>query len=278
MFSMISSQLRRSQGMLQTTNPDKIQELNKLFRGLVQLVQTLYKGSLLPLRASKDYLRELIIQLLSIIVEPNMHSLPDAETVIRLTNILVCRVIEKSDPNEMFCSLVRLLNENLQKHSANKRMIDLTLKCLWKWLKQFNLWAEDKAYTFDIESFLREFFAFMKSHPFSSFASRDITPLKTMKTIVHQMVNKLGAEKIEIALVRIPDHKSTEAGIYMCKLLQKEIRNRSNATAQHRANNNVDEFFANLPDPVESNETKNQTYMRRLKMIQDRCGLENNIY
>lgn len=35
------------------------------------------------------------------------------------------------------------------------------------------------------------------------------------------------------------------------------------------------DFFANLPDPQQAGESKTSTYMRRLKMIQDRSGLDN---
>jgi hypothetical protein len=64
-------------------------------------VLQLFKGDFLPRRASKDSLREIIYQLLVLIIDDNLNTLSDAIHIIKMINVLVVRIIEKADPNNV---------------------------------------------------------------------------------------------------------------------------------------------------------------------------------
>ena len=147
---------------------------------------------------------------------------------------------------------MRLLNDAMQTPS-NVRLLELTMKCQWKVLKQFGIWTkENPAYDFDTEGFLNEFYFFMKSHPFSSFNSQDATPLKTMKTIIHAVVLNLGPLSVQTQMTKLPELKNSEAGLYLNKLvtrevsklkngptapIQDELHSNSNSNTAHQNNN-----------------------------------------
>ena len=104
----------------------------------------------------------------------------------------------------------------------NPRLLDLVMKCQWKLLKQFSEWGSDHNYNFDLDSIIREFHAFIKVNPFNGPNTRDLTPIKTMKTILHALVMHVGGEKVLKALYKMPDLQGSETEVYISKLIQRE--------------------------------------------------------
>ncbi|CAG7828433.1 unnamed protein product [Allacma fusca] len=234
LLSIITMQLRKLQPMLSSSSPEKIQEMNQLYRCIVQLLQALYKQGPSPLASNgtKNTVRELIYHLLTLIIDPNITILPDATFICKTVNVLVVRVIEHSDANAVICGLIRLLNDTLQMKN-NPRLLDLVMKCQWKLLKQFSEWGADHSYNFDLDSIIREFHAFIKVNPFTGPNARDLTPIKTMKTILHALVMHVGGEKVLKALYKMPDLQGSETEVYISKLIQREC-------SKKRSENNID--------------------------------------
>ena len=135
-----------------------------------------------------------------------------------------------------FSGLIRLLNDTLQM-AANPRLLELVMKCQWKLLKQFSDWGEDHNYAFDLDSIIREFHAFIKVNPFMGPNSRDLTPIKTMKTILHALVMHVGGEKVLKALYKMPDLKGSETEVYISKLIQRECSKKRIETNMDRNSN-----------------------------------------
>lgn len=222
MLSMTSLQIHRLQATIESANPEKLTEVNKFYRCAVAFLTSLYKGDFLPQKASKETIKDLIQNLLLLIIDPSLERLSDAAPIVRLINIMVVRIIEKSDPNSVTCALIRLLNETLTS-SKQPRMLDLVMKCQWKLLKQFSVWEQWNNYDWDVAAILTEFNLFMRNHPFGSFQGQDITPLKTMKTILHALVVHLGGEAIAEHLSFMPEIQESEAGLYINKVIQREM-------------------------------------------------------
>lgn len=56
-----------------------------------------YSNATLSRRVSKDVLRDLIEQLISLLVNRHMEELESGESYVRIINTLVVRIIERSD-------------------------------------------------------------------------------------------------------------------------------------------------------------------------------------
>lgn len=126
----------------------------------------------------------------------------------------------------VFSALIRLLKETLDDADAgleNSKLLELVMKCQWKLLKQHNVWVQNEDYLWDTRAILWEYHYFMQNHPFGSFTKRDGTPLKTIKTIVHALIMQAGTEPVQTVLNEIPDLKSSEAGVYISKIIQREL-------------------------------------------------------
>ncbi|XP_021953812.1 protein mini spindles isoform X2 [Folsomia candida] len=224
MLAMISNQYLRQQPTLQNRDEEHLNELNKYFSSSVQLLTALFKHELLPKKASRDGLKDIIYHLLMLIIDDNLEQLTDSVTIIRLVNVMVVRIIENTEPNAISCALIRLLNDALNENGGeNYRLLELVMKCQWKLLKQHNVWVQNEDYHWDTRAILLEYHYFMKNHPFSSFCNRDGTPLKTIKTIVHALVMQAGVETIQSIMNDIPELKNSEGGVYISKIIQREL-------------------------------------------------------
>jgi hypothetical protein len=103
-------------------------------------------------------------------------------------------------------------------------MLELVMKCQWKLLKEHNaVWAKDKDYVWDVRAILTEYHSFIKNHPFSFFANRDGTPLKTIKTTLHALVMQAGTEVVQDQMNALPELRDSEGGHYISKIIQREL-------------------------------------------------------
>jgi len=181
----------------------------------------------LPRKATKNYLRDIIDQLLMLIIDENLELLVDAPSIIKNVNVLVVRVIENTEPSSITCALIRLLNETLiNTQYKSSRILELVMKCQWKLLKQYNVWVNNKNYDWDVKAILLEYSAFVREHPFSAFQNKDITPLKTIKTILHSLVTHVGCEILQFHMNSMPELRDSEAGHYLSKIIQRELVNK----------------------------------------------------
>jgi len=70
-----------------------------------------------------------------------------------------------------------------------------------------------------------EFHVFLKAHPFESWHNRDPTPLKTMKTMMHMIVSRLGAKQVfTVFREKEAGMKGSEAWAYLLKLIERELQ------------------------------------------------------
>jgi hypothetical protein len=130
--------------------------------------------------------------------------------------------------------LIRLLNETLTDADdgiENSRLLELVMKCQWKLLKQHGVWVQNQDYCWDTRAIMLEYFAFMQLHPFGSFAKKDGTPLKTIKTIIHALVMQVGSEEVQTIMDQYPDLKRTEAAVYISKIIQRELLKKTSSIA-----------------------------------------------
>jgi len=104
------------------------------------------------------------------------------------------------------------------------RIMELAMKCQWKALKQLSTFVDENVpYEYDIAAILTEFHIFLRTHPFETWRDRDMVPLKTMKTVVHNLVSKLGHAKVAGVLQGMPALMDSEAGGYLRKLIDREM-------------------------------------------------------
>ena len=136
------------------------------------------------------------------IVDPDLPNVDSSKTLSRALNMLMVRAIENCEPNITFRSLLSILRDSANEGSSNddihKKYVELVMKCLWKitklipaFLKAGALHAE--LLLIDIDGFFTVAPPqYWKQKTVQTGESQADMPLRTVKTILHELVNELG--------------------------------------------------------------------------------------
>ncbi|XP_069680440.1 protein mini spindles isoform X4 [Periplaneta americana] len=221
-------------------------EVTRAYRTLFMLLMTFYNNPILAQRVSKDVLRDLIDQLISLLVNRHMEELENGDSYIRIINTLVVRIIERSDHTNVTCALIKLLYECAASSTSSSRFMELVMKCLWKVVKLFPNWEGET----DFDMVLYDIHLFLKDFPSSSWKKRQSdTPVRTIKTILHCMT-KIKGNRILLHLSRIDNLNESELQTYLMKLIktvkQESSPPKKESKSQHRLSKTTHELLSEI--------------------------------
>jgi cytoskeleton-associated protein 5 len=78
--------------------------------------------------------------IISILLEPEVHQLPDGAQIIRALNVLTVKMIDRSDPTAITCAFIRQLRETVGNTSLSPEYTEMV--CGWAGLGWAGLgWA-----------------------------------------------------------------------------------------------------------------------------------------
>jgi cytoskeleton-associated protein 5 len=176
------------------------------------------------------------------LVDPDFQKADGFSGLSRALNVLMVRIIENANPNYAFKAFLKILSEtaltNSQPLVSNVKYLELAMKCLWKITKVVGslissrkLVVEDLL--FDIHSFLLvappEYW---KNKATISKNDQADMPLRTIRTILHEVVNSLGVESMSYASV-LPNIQDNHVVNYLRQMVmnfeKKNINNRPNS-------------------------------------------------
>ncbi|XP_074041153.1 protein mini spindles-like isoform X1 [Leptinotarsa decemlineata] len=187
----------------------------KLYRNLLTVIDAFYSNKLLGTQVSVPVIRDLMHQMICVLVEGKLNNVPNGEAYVRVINLHCVKVIERSDHTNMICALVKLINECITLDSS-PRHVDLVMKCLWRVIKLMPQWGDD----IDYDSVLLEVHYFLKKFPSSWWKTKESdTPLRTVKTIIHSSA-KIKGGTIMLHLGKIPNTSESEVESYILRVLK----------------------------------------------------------
>ncbi|XP_063227944.1 protein mini spindles [Bacillus rossius redtenbacheri] len=224
------------------------------YRMSFMLLLSFFNNEQLARKVSRDVLKDLVEELITILVEERMEKLDFSEQAIRVINLTVVRAIEKSDHTNATCALITLLHEAVGSRSST-RFLDLAMKCLWKVIKLLPKWDGEVQY----DAVLYEIHRFFKEYPPAMWKKQSSdTPLRTLKTILHTLV-KMKGDKIYGYLGRINNLQESDLYAYLQKLTKslkqddgKHLKKESKS--QHRLSKIVHEQLSEIFKKIGSKE------------------------
>ncbi|XP_052800946.1 cytoskeleton-associated protein 5-A-like isoform X2 [Mya arenaria] len=196
-------------------------EVIRLYRCLFGTLVALFQNSVLACHASKEILKELMYNLLTLLLDQRLNDLEEGPQVVRSVNVLVVKIVERSDQTNVLCALIRLIQECVDSQTCSNKFIELIMKCLWKMVRML----PDTIKELNLDRVLYDLHVFLRAFPSSTWKERaNDLPLRTIKTILHSLV-KLKGSKILQHLGQIDASEASEVKIYIQRLLQKEGHN-----------------------------------------------------
>lgn len=209
------------------------QRLCKHLQGVfVHLFSNQEIAASVPANTLEQCIREILLRL----VDPDFQKAEGGSGLSRALNVLMVRIIENGNSNATFRSLLHILQESSLADSASHlktKYSELSMKCLWKVTKivgtlitSRKLIVEDLL--FDIHEFL------LQSPPqhWKKLANdtkneQADMPLRTVKTILHEVVNNLGVESMHYAAVLPNQHQNHVVNYLRQMVLNYEKKNQS---------------------------------------------------
>jgi hypothetical protein len=178
------------------------EQITKLYQSVVALLLTvcailcmhactvqMVSNEWLVREASEQSLKGVVSQLLTALLEPRIAQMPSGTQVVRSINMIAVKLVEGAEPTAVLVALMRLLRETIASPTANKRFIDLVMKCMWKQTRRI----ESIAYELRCSPILTEAHAFLVAFPVASWRQRENdTPLRTIKTILNSLCRAIG--------------------------------------------------------------------------------------
>ncbi|XP_065835694.1 cytoskeleton-associated protein 5-like isoform X2 [Oscarella lobularis] len=201
-------------------NSESRQTLN-LLKYLINIITQFFHVALLAQRVSPGVLRDLFRCLLTLILDKGLLELKDSAQIVRNLNAIVLQIVTTSNPTNCFSALLQLLTEMSRlEGGGNPKLLQLVMKCTWRLTKILDKGTADV----DVSHVLLDCHSFLSRHPPSAWAShREDTPLRTVKTLLHILVNRK-SDAILDCLGLIPNATETDVYRYITRELEKHSR------------------------------------------------------
>ncbi|KAG5893374.1 hypothetical protein JTB14_000138 [Gonioctena quinquepunctata] len=200
---------------LQNQDPTLDSNVSKMYRNLLTVLDVFYLNKMLGSQVSVSVIKDLLHQMISVLVEEKLNNVPNGEAYVRVINLHCVKVIDRSNHTNTICALVKLINECISNDSS-PRHVDLVMKCLWRVIKLMPQWGDD----IDYDSVLLEVHHFLKKFPSSWWKSKaEDTPLRTVKTVLHSSA-KIKGGSIMLHLGKIPNTSESEVESYILRVLK----------------------------------------------------------
>ncbi|OWF42942.1 cytoskeleton-associated protein 5-like [Mizuhopecten yessoensis] len=162
----------------------------RLYRCLLGTLLALFQKPSLSSKASKDVLKDLINNLVTILLDNRLVELEEGAQVVRSVNVMVVKIVEKADQTSIMSALIRLLQDCVASEICSGKFLELIMKCLWKIVRMLPEIIND----INLDSILLDIHVFMTAFPGSTWKSRpNDLPIRTMRTILHSISKLQGA-------------------------------------------------------------------------------------
>lgn len=204
---------------------------------LVQIVSTKDSAAYVPPESSLVCIRYTLLRL----VDPGIQAFDVNKSLSRALNMLMVRIIDNCHPNSTFKALLSILCEsamedvsgNPESVSFQEKFIELVMKCIWKITKMIPAFIDSKVLI--VEDLLLNIHEFLVTAPPNYWKARSITstqkqsdlPLRTVKTILHELVNKMGDTTMEYSIA-IPEGHTMQ---YITQMLNNYHRKTSSGVS-----------------------------------------------
>ncbi|XP_078405682.1 cytoskeleton-associated protein 5 [Cetorhinus maximus] len=185
-------------------------EILKLYSCIIGNMITLFQIEALAKEASMGVLKDLMHGLILLMLDSRLEDLDEGPQVIRSVNLLMVKVLEKSDPTNILSSLIVLLQDSLLATTNNTpKFSELVMKCLWRMIRLL----PSNVNIINVDRILLDIHNFMRVFPRERLKQmKSDLPMRTQKTLLHTLCKLLGPKIMDhLALIENKNESELEA-------------------------------------------------------------------
>ncbi|XP_053131293.1 cytoskeleton-associated protein 5 isoform X2 [Hemicordylus capensis] len=194
-------------------------EIVKLYSCIIGNMISLFQIENLAREASAGVLKDLMHGLITLMLDSRIEDLEEGQQVIRSVNLLVIKVLEKSDQTNILSALLVLLQDSLLATASSPKFSELVMKCLWRMVKLL----PETINTVNLDRIMLDIHIFMKVFPKEKLKQcKSEFPIRTLKTLIHTLY-KLKGPKILDHLTMIDNKNESELEAHLCRVMKHSL-------------------------------------------------------
>uniref|UniRef100_A0A2K5JR37 Cytoskeleton-associated protein 5 n=1 Tax=Colobus angolensis palliatus TaxID=336983 RepID=A0A2K5JR37_COLAP len=180
----------------------------------IQALTQLFQIESLAREASTGVLKDLMHGLITLMLDSRIEDLEEGQQVIRSVNLLVVKVLEKSDQTNILS-----LGHPLFSTASSPKFSELVMKCLWRMVRLL----PDTINSINLDRILLDIHIFMKVFPKEKLKQcKSEFPIRTLKTLLHTLC-KLKGPKILDHLTMIDNKNESELEAHLCRMMKHSM-------------------------------------------------------
>lgn len=169
-------------------------DIFKLYSCIIGNMLSLFSMELLAREASMGVLKDLMHGLITLMLDSRVEDIEDGQQLIRSVNLLVVRVLEKSDQTNILSALLVLLQDSLVTTAGSPMFSELVMKCLWRMIR----FLPETINNINLDRILLDVHNFMKVFPKEKLKQlKSDIPHRTLKTLLHTLCKLTGAKILD---------------------------------------------------------------------------------
>ncbi|XP_061677746.1 cytoskeleton-associated protein 5 isoform X2 [Syngnathoides biaculeatus] len=191
-------------------------EIFKLYSCILGNMLSLFSLESLAREASMGVLKDLMHGLITLILDSRVEETEEGQQVIRSVNMLVVKVLEKSDQTNIISALLVMLQDTLVPAAVSPMFSELVMKCLWRLIRHL----PENINTINLDRILFDVHNIMKVFTTENLQQlKSDIPYRTLKTLLHTLCKLTGAKILE-HLSMIENRNESELEAYLRRVVK----------------------------------------------------------
>ncbi|KAK1159669.1 cytoskeleton-associated protein 5-like isoform X4 [Acipenser oxyrinchus oxyrinchus] len=194
-------------------------DIVKLYSCIIGNMISLFQMEMLAREASMGVLKDLMHGLITLMLDSRVEDLEDGQQLIRSVNLLVVKVLEKSDQTNILSALLVLLQDSLLATASSPKFSELVMKCLWRMVRLL----PESVNNINLDRILLDIHNFMKIFPKDKLKQlKSDIPLRTLKTLLHTLC-RLTGPKILDHMTMIENKNESELETHLRRVVKHSL-------------------------------------------------------
>uniref|UniRef100_A0A3P8X5N1 Cytoskeleton associated protein 5 n=1 Tax=Cynoglossus semilaevis TaxID=244447 RepID=A0A3P8X5N1_CYNSE len=191
-------------------------DIMKLYSCIIGNMLSLFSMEPLAREASMGVLKDLMHGVIMLMLDSRVEDMEDGQQLIRSVNLMVIRVLEKSDQTNIISALLVLLQDSLFMTTCSPMFSQLVMKCLWRMIR----FLPETINSINLDRVLLDVHNLMKVFPKDKLKHlKSDVPYRTLKTLLHTLC-KLTGVKILDHLSMIENRNESELEAYLRRVVK----------------------------------------------------------
>ncbi|XP_056106843.1 cytoskeleton-associated protein 5 isoform X4 [Rhinichthys klamathensis goyatoka] len=251
-------------------------DIFKLYSCIIGNMLSLFSMESLAREASMGVLKDLMHGLITLMLDSRVEDIEDGQQLIRSVNLLMVRVLEKSDQTNILSALLVLLQDSLISTAGSPMFSELVMKCLWRMIR----YLPQTINRINLDRILLDVHNFMKVFPKEKLKQLNSdVPHRTLKTLLHTLCRLTGSKildhmsmienrnesELEAHLRRVVKHSVNLSGLKSDKSTEKGALRSDDKVIKAKVSDILSEIFKKIGSKENTKEGLTELYEYKQK-------------